>query len=162
SSIVYASVESFATNFPKYETRVTSLGGQLMAFVQRIFTRLGIEAPAVNPVSGISMNSITAIASSSVGTFLNIMSTAFLVLLFMFNYVPNFGSLIATVFPVAIALLQFDTLTRPILVLILLVVVQNILGNVIEPKLMSFSLNLSPVLILISLIFWGWLWGVLG
>ncbi len=37
-----------------------------------------------------------------------------------------------------------------------------LMGNVIEPRIMAFRLNLSPLLILVSLIFWGWLWGVLG
>jgi len=83
-------------------------------------------------------------------------------LAFLLNYIPNFGSLIATVFPVLTALLQFDSLTKPILALILLVVAQNVMGNVVEPKLMQSSLNLSPVVILMSLIFWGWLWGVWG
>jgi predicted PurR-regulated permease PerM len=81
---------------------------------------------------------------------------------FLLAYIPNIGSLIATIFPVLMALLQFDTLTRPILVLVLLIVAHNVMGNVVEPKLMQFSLNLSPVLILLSLIFWGWLWGIWG
>ena len=40
--------------------------------------------------------------------------------------------------------------------------VQIVMGNVIEPRMMAFSLNLSPLLVLVSLIFWGWLWGILG
>ncbi len=83
-------------------------------------------------------------------------------LTFLLNYIPNFGSLFATILPVLTALLQFDSLTKPILALVLLIVAQNVMGNVIEPKLMQTSLNLSPVLILLSLIFWGWLWGVWG
>lgn len=83
-------------------------------------------------------------------------------LAFLLNFVPNVGSLVATVFPVVIALLQFDSFTTPLLLLLVLVVTHNIIGNVIEPKLMQFSLNLSPVLILVMLIFWGWLWGIWG
>lgn len=83
-------------------------------------------------------------------------------LTFLLNYIPNFGSLFATILPVLTALLQFDTLTKPILALVLLIVAQNVMGNVVEPKLMQSSLNLSPVLILLALIFWGWLWGVWG
>jgi predicted PurR-regulated permease PerM len=83
-------------------------------------------------------------------------------LAFLLNFIPNVGSLIATVFPVIIALLQFDSIGRPLLLLAIIVVGHNIVGNVIEPKLMQFSLNLSPVLILVMLIFWGWLWGIWG
>lgn len=81
---------------------------------------------------------------------------------FLLNYVPNIGSVIAVIFPLVVSLLQFDTLTRPILVVVFLIVIQNVMGNVIEPKLMAEKLNLSAILILISLIFWGWLWGIWG
>lgn len=83
-------------------------------------------------------------------------------LAFLLNYIPNVGSLAATVFPVLIAFLQFDSILRPLILLAVLVVGHNVLGNVIEPKMMQFSLNLSPVLILVMLIFWGWLWGIWG
>ncbi|MBI4418293.1 MAG: AI-2E family transporter [Ignavibacteriales bacterium] len=83
-------------------------------------------------------------------------------LTFLLNFIPNIGSIIAVIFPVALAFLQFDTAGQPLLVLILLSVTQMAMGNVIEPKLMAFRLNLSAVMILVSLIFWGWLWGVLG
>jgi AI-2 transport protein TqsA len=84
------------------------------------------------------------------------------VLMFLMNFIPNIGSLVATLFPVLLAFLQFDSITRPLIVLVLLVVEQNVIGNVIEPKVLSFRLNLSPLLILVSLIFWGWLWGPMG
>ena len=83
-------------------------------------------------------------------------------LAFVLNYIPNVGSVIAVLFPFFLSLLQFDTLVAPMLVLILLGGIQMLMGNVIEPRIMAFSLNLSPLLILVSLIFWGWLWGVLG
>jgi len=83
-------------------------------------------------------------------------------LAFVLNYIPNVGSVIAVLFPFFLSLLQFDTLVAPLLVLILLGGIQMLMGNVIEPRIMAFSLNLSPLLILVSLIFWGWLWGVLG
>ena len=83
-------------------------------------------------------------------------------LAFVLNYIPNVGSVIAVLFPFFLSLLQFDTLVAPMLVLIILGGIQMLMGNVIEPRIMAFSLNLSPLLILVSLIFWGWLWGVLG
>lgn len=83
-------------------------------------------------------------------------------LAFILNYIPNVGSVIAVLFPFFLSLLQFDTLVAPMVVLIILGGIQMLMGNVIEPRIMAFSLNLSPLLILVSLIFWGWLWGVLG
>lgn len=83
-------------------------------------------------------------------------------LAFVLNFIPNIGSLIATIFPVLLSLLQFDSIVTSIILAIVLIVVQNIFGNILEPKLMSQSLNLSALLILVSLIFWGWLWGIPG
>jgi AI-2 transport protein TqsA len=82
--------------------------------------------------------------------------------MFLMNFIPNIGSLFATFLPVLIAMLEFDTLTIPLLTLVLLIVSQNVMGNVIEPRVMAFSLDLSPLLIFASLIFWGWLWGIWG
>ncbi len=83
-------------------------------------------------------------------------------LTFLLNFIPNFGSIIATLFPVTVSLLQFDNLIVPVLVLGLLITTQSVMGNVFEPRIMASSLNLSPLVILFSLIFWGWLWGVWG
>lgn len=83
-------------------------------------------------------------------------------LTFLLNYIPNFGSIIATLLPVSLAVVQFGSLGTPAAVLLLLAGTQVTMGNVVEPKVMQRSLNLSPVLILLALIFWGWLWGVLG
>ena len=83
-------------------------------------------------------------------------------LAFILNFIPNIGSLVAVIFPFLLSLLQFDTLTIPIFALVLMQVVQGVMGNVVDPRLMAFSLNLSPLLVLVSLIFWGWLWGIVG
>ncbi len=83
-------------------------------------------------------------------------------LAFVLNYIPNFGSLVAVVFPVFLSLLQFDSVGLTLFLLVLLVSIQAVLGNYIEPRLMGFRLNLSPLFILVCLIFWGWLWGFWG
>ena len=83
-------------------------------------------------------------------------------LTFVLNFIPNIGSLAAVAFPFLLSLLQFDTLLQPILVIVLLGSAQTLFGNVIEPRLMASSLNLSALLVLVSLIFWGWLWGIWG
>ena len=83
-------------------------------------------------------------------------------LAFLLNFIPNIGSMVAVILPFLLSLLQFETLTTPIIALVLMQIVQTGIGNVIDPRVMSFSLNLSPVLVLVSLIFWGWLWGIPG
>lgn len=83
-------------------------------------------------------------------------------LTFLLNFIPNIGSVVAVLFPVIISFLQFDSVSTPLLLLVLLMVSQSVMGNVIEPKVMAFSLNLSPLLVLAALVFWGWLWGLWG
>lgn len=83
-------------------------------------------------------------------------------LTFLLNYIPNIGSIIGTLLPVVMAAIQFDNLWPAFWILIILVVVDNILGTFLEPKLMGHGLGLSPLLVLFSLIFWGWLWGIAG
>ena len=82
---------------------------------------------------------------------------------FLLNFIPMVGSAVATIPPVLVALVQFYPDFWPaVIVLILLLLIQQTMGSFIEPKLMGDSLNLSPVVILLSLVFWGWLWGITG
>ena len=83
-------------------------------------------------------------------------------LAFVLNFVPNFGSIVAVILPSIWAFLQFSDPWTPLLAMLLMWLVQGVMGNVVDPKLMAFSLNLSPLLVLISLLFWGWLWGIVG
>ena len=81
---------------------------------------------------------------------------------FFSHFVPNIGSLISTILPGITALLQFDNIITPIIIIILLIVVQNVIGNILEPKILGQHLDLSPLLLLFSLIFWGYVWGIVG
>jgi predicted PurR-regulated permease PerM len=83
-------------------------------------------------------------------------------LCFFSHYIPNIGSLISTILPTLTALLQFDSIITPIIIVILLIVVQNVIGNILEPKYLGDQLDLSPLLLLLSLIFWGYVWGIVG
>ena len=83
-------------------------------------------------------------------------------LTFLLNFIPNVGSMFAIILPFLLSLLQFDSISLPLIALGCMALVQIGMGNVIEPRLMGFSLNLSPLLVLMSLIFWGWLWGIWG
>jgi len=83
-------------------------------------------------------------------------------LIFLLNYVPTIGSIIAVVFPVTFSLIQFESISLTLGLLAILTSVQVLFGNVIEPRLMGNKLNLSPLVILLSLLFWGKIWGVVG
>ena len=83
-------------------------------------------------------------------------------LTFLLNFIPNIGSTIAVLLPSLLSLLQFESFFTPILAFVLLTSTQMTIGNIIEPRWMGFNLNLSPLIVLLSLIFWGWLWGIMG
>ena len=84
-------------------------------------------------------------------------------LLFLFNYIPIIGSFIATILPIFVALVQPGIgLGSTAFVSLLLISVQQGVGSFIEPRLMGNTLNLSPLVILISLAFFGSIWGVTG
>lgn len=84
------------------------------------------------------------------------------VIIFIFNFIPNIGAIIASALPVLFSILQFGTLSTAIYLLIFLSILQFTLGNIIEPRLMGISLDLSPMVVILSLIFWGYIWGVAG
>jgi predicted PurR-regulated permease PerM len=81
---------------------------------------------------------------------------------FLFNYIPYLGSFIATVLPVLLSLVQFENPVLTLVILALLLIVQNAIGYLIEPRLAGKRLDLSPLAIILSLAFWGSLWGIVG
>jgi AI-2 transport protein TqsA len=84
-------------------------------------------------------------------------------LAFFLNFIPSVGSILASIPPILLAIIQFyPSMWMPVLVAVILLLIQMTMGNVIEPKIMGDSLNLSPVVILLSLVFFGWLWGIVG
>ncbi len=84
------------------------------------------------------------------------------IIIFLLNYVPSIGSLIGTIFPVIIAILQFGEFLPGLYVLLGVGIVQVVVGNVIEPRIMGNSLNISPLVVIVSLIAWGAIWGIVG
>ncbi len=80
---------------------------------------------------------------------------------FLFNYVPNIGSIIAAVPAVLLALVQADPQTA-FWTAVGYLVVNNLVGNMIEPRFMGSGLGLSPLVVFVSLVFWGWVLGPVG
>ncbi|MEE8133522.1 MAG: AI-2E family transporter [Gemmatimonadales bacterium] len=90
------------------------------------------------------------------------LALVFGVLAFLLNFIPNVGSVVATLLPIPVALVQYDAVTPVLLVVLLPGVVQVTIGNLIEPKIMGDGLDLSPVTILLALVLWGLMWGIVG
>lgn len=83
-------------------------------------------------------------------------------LIFLLNYIPTVGSIVATFFPSVVALVQFDTLGPFFAVFIIITGLQFLIGSFLEPRLLGNSLNISPFVIILSLVLWGLIWGVVG
>ncbi|MFN3152187.1 AI-2E family transporter [Bremerella sp.] len=81
---------------------------------------------------------------------------------FCLNFIPSIGSIIATLLPIPIAIVQFDSALMITLAIVLPGAVQMTMGNVIEPKIMGDGLQLHPATILLALAFFGMIWGPVG
>ena len=81
---------------------------------------------------------------------------------FIVTFIPTIGSIFALALPIAVAFLQFGSLGTPLAVAITLIVIEFSWGSIVSPRIMGSSLDLSPLLVLIALIFWGWIWGPWG
>jgi len=80
----------------------------------------------------------------------------------LLNFIPNIGSALATILPALVALVQFDTLGPFLVIAMGVSSIQLLIGNFLEPALMGRSLNLSPLVIILSLTFWAFVWGIVG
>lgn len=83
-------------------------------------------------------------------------------IIFLLNYIPTIGSLLGVVFPAALSLVQFDTSWEFFAVIFFLGGLQFGIGNILEPRLMGSSLNLSGLVIMLALAIWGAIWGITG
>jgi predicted PurR-regulated permease PerM len=106
---------------------------------------------------------ITGISSYIALVFIGIDAPLFWAfLIFIMNFIPTIGSLFATIFPSIFAILQFGEIMPGIWVLTIVGTIQLIIGNYIDPKITGDSLNVSPLVVILGLSFWGAIWGVIG
>lgn len=139
--------------FPTLEGRLL-INNIISHIVNNTQTYLGIKS---------ILSIVTALASWVVMRWVGLDFAEFWALLIFFlNFIPNIGAIIATAFPTALAALQFTSWIPFIEIILALGAIQFIVGNLIEPRYLSNSLNLSPLVILIALAVWGEIWGILG
>jgi predicted PurR-regulated permease PerM len=82
-------------------------------------------------------------------------------LAFLFNYVPTIGSLIASIPPIALALVQFGPI-EAVAIGVGYLILNVTIGGLIEPRVMGRGLGLSTLVVFLSLVFWGWVFGPIG
>jgi AI-2 transport protein TqsA len=112
----------------------------------------------------VAVSAVTGLLVWAILTMIGLkLAGAFGILTFLLNFIPSIGAIIATLLPVPIAVVQFQSSPWLIVLVVLLPgAVQNILGNFVEPKLHGEGLNLHPVTVILALSFWGLLWGIVG
>ncbi len=84
------------------------------------------------------------------------------VLAFFLNFIPNIGSIIAIILPTIMTLIQYESIGYTFLVSGVITIAQNVIGNIIEPKILGDKLGLNPLVIILSLLIWGYIWGIAG
>ncbi len=80
---------------------------------------------------------------------------------FLLNFIPNIGSIIAAIPAILMAFLQWGT-GAAFATTVVFLVTNLVIGSFLEPKIMGQRMNLSPLVVFVSLVFWGWLWGGMG
>lgn len=83
-------------------------------------------------------------------------------LIFMFNFIPSVGPIIGTILPALFSLLQFGEFIPFLVILFGVGTIALLVGSFLEPKLMGNTLNISPLVAIIALAFWGSIWGIVG
>jgi AI-2 transport protein TqsA len=82
-------------------------------------------------------------------------------MIFLLNFLPHIGSIVAIFPPALLALVQFGW-SKAVIVIIGYTVIEQVIGNFVDPLLQGRKLTISPVVVLIALVFWGWVWGIPG
>ena len=90
------------------------------------------------------------------------LATTFAFLTFILNFIPNVGPFIATMLPIPVLFLHFGPMWQIPYILITLVVIHFLVGNILETKMLGKGMDLSPVVVIASLIFWALVWGAMG
>lgn len=136
---------------PKFGAEVTGMMGTISYSLQRY---VGVKT---------FISAITALFSYGVFRLLGLdFPETWAVLTFALNFIPSLGSVIAVIFPALVSLVQFDTITPFLVIVLLCGTVQFLIGNIVDPAMLGRSLNLSTFMVIIALTFWTAVWGLIG
>lgn len=144
--------EKIKKAFEDRSDRINQMGHDLMDQISRYLTAKFL----ISLINGI----LFAVSFSLVGLEFAIVWG---VLQFILNFIPTLGSIVAGVAMSLFALIQFWPQPGPIILVIAIIIVVNIvLGNILDPKIIGERVGISPLVILFSLVVWGWIWGFTG
>ena len=133
-----------------------------MSEAGRVFDRVrqGVESYIwVQTVVGVIITAASAALMAATG----LSHIAFwCLIIFLANYIPAIGAAIGVLFPALFGLVEFDGLTRGIVLVVGLEAIHFAVSHVVQPRMQGKSLNVDPILVLLALAFWGVVWGVVG
>jgi predicted PurR-regulated permease PerM len=156
--LIMAFMLSEATVFPDklhYITGDSSTDEDRMAkVVKEVQTYLGIKT-VISLATGLLLGGWSYFMGLDFPVLLGLIA-------FLLNYVPTVGSIIAALPALLLSIILVGTAAHAILVTLGYVVVNTVFGNILEPNLMGRRLGLSTLVVILSLLFWGWAWGPLG
>jgi AI-2 transport protein TqsA len=117
--------------------------------------------------SYISLKSLISLISTTLSYFIllavGIESPLFWAfLIFMLNFIPSVGPIIGTLLPALFSLIQFGEFVPFLIILFGVGTVAMLIGSFVEPRLMGNTLNISPLVAILSLAIWGSIWGIVG
>lgn len=82
--------------------------------------------------------------------------------IFLINWIPTIGTLLSVVLPSLFALVQFNSWSPAIVIMVGIVAVQTLMINLVEPRVLGRLLNISGLVVMLSLVLWGMIWGIVG
>ncbi len=133
---------------------VTNDRRRMTKIVREIQVYLGIKT-LMSLITGLLIGALAWLAGLDFPILLGIIG-------FVLNYIPTVGSIVAAVPAVILSIIQFGTIGHFILVAGGYGAINMVFGNIIEPNLMGRRLGLSTLVVVLSLLFWAWVWGPVG
>ncbi|WP_439259305.1 AI-2E family transporter [Lonepinella sp. BR2930] len=143
----------FAIVFGQHNNQESEEENHLERVLESIISYLGIKT---------MVSLLTAVAIWVVLTIADVQyAILWATLSFLFNYIPNIGSIIAAI-PIVVQTMLLNGFTVGFVVAISVIIINMVIGNVLEPRLMGRKLGLSTLVVFLSLLFWGWILGTVG
>ncbi|WP_430404049.1 AI-2E family transporter [Fluviicola sp.] len=147
-----------------FKNKVKAMYPNQDAYDERIEVIRRIEKAITNYLG---IKSVIALTSSTIAysifTLAGLNAPFFWALLvFVFSFIPFFGVLISSFLPALFCIIQFGGYSESLIILFSVGSIQFIAGNIVEPKIMGNTMNVSPLVVILALGFWGFIWGLPG
>jgi len=133
-------------------------GAELVETIARVNGRLVRRYFFAKLITGAVSGTATAVFLWAMGV---PMPLVWGLLALLMNFIPNVGAVISAVPPTLLALFELG-IAEGLIVAGGLLVIESLVGNLLDPLIQGDALDLSPFVVVLSLLFWGWLWGIVG